>query len=164
MDQVGSAINVLFLVHSSRSIQRRYNPVSEIVFTLFSVFSVDQVLASQIKTEEETSWVKSTPHWDSAIGHPSLIHKSGSIQHSKTVQIPKLFSHSSLCFLVDQVLASQIKTEEETSWMKPTLLVTHLLYTVQDLFSAARQSSFQNSFHCGSAVSHWSLKQSSKSF
>ena len=26
------------------------------------------------------------------------------------------------------------------------LLVTHLLYTVQDLFSAARQSSFQNSF------------------
>ena len=27
------------------------------------------------------------------------------------------------------------------------LLVTHLLYTVQDLFSAARQSSFQNSFH-----------------
>ena len=73
------------------------------------------------------------------------------------------------------------------------LLVTHLLYTVQDLFSTARQSSFQNSFHtlhlvfcgpslsnsqiktkeetswvklwvsCGSAVSHWSLKQSSKS-
>ena len=27
------------------------------------------------------------------------------------------------------------------------LLVTHLLYTVQDLFSTARQSSFQNSFH-----------------
>ena len=43
------------------------------------------------------------------------------------------------------------------------LLVTHLLYTVQDLFSTARQSSFQNSFHCGSAFSHWSLKQSSKS-
>ena len=27
------------------------------------------------------------------------------------------------------------------------LLVTHLLYTVQDLFSAVKQSSFQNSFH-----------------
>ena len=27
------------------------------------------------------------------------------------------------------------------------LLVTHLLYTVQDLFSTARQSGFQNSFH-----------------
>ena len=27
------------------------------------------------------------------------------------------------------------------------LLVTHLLYTVQDLFSTERQSSFQNSFH-----------------
>ena len=70
------------------------------------------------------------------------------------------------------------------------LLVTHLLYTVQDLFSIARQSSFQNSFHTlhlvfgGPSlsnsqikteeetswvkpptlwVSHWSLKQSSKS-
>ena len=27
------------------------------------------------------------------------------------------------------------------------LLVTHLLYTVKDLYSAARQSSFRNSFH-----------------
>ena len=27
------------------------------------------------------------------------------------------------------------------------LSVTHLLYTVQDLFSAVKQSSFQNSFH-----------------
>ena len=27
------------------------------------------------------------------------------------------------------------------------LLVTHLLYTVQDPLSAARQSSFQNNFH-----------------
>ena len=62
----------------------------------------------------------------SAFGHPSLIHKSGSIQHNKTVQFPKQFSHSSLHFLVDQVLASQIKTEEETSWMKPTpLLVSY---------------------------------------
>ena len=62
----------------------------------------------------------------SAIGHPSLIHKSGSIQHNKKVQFPKQFSHSSLHFLVDQVLASQIKTEEETSWMKPTpLLVSY---------------------------------------
>ena len=87
------------------------------------VFSVDQVLASQIKTEEETSW---------AIGLPSLIHKSGSIQHSKTVQFPKLFSHSSHFFLVDQVLASQIKTEEETSWVRPTP-------------------------HCGSAIGHPSL-------
>ena len=32
------------------------------------------------------------------------------------------------------------------------LLVTHLLYTVQDLFSTARQSSFQNSFHTISLV------------
>ena len=34
------------------------SPVSKIIFTLFSLFSVDQVLASQIKTEEEISWVR----------------------------------------------------------------------------------------------------------
>ena len=56
----------------------------------------------------------------SAITHPSLIHSSRSIQRSKTVQFPKQFSLSSLCFLVDQVLASQIKAEEETLWMKLT--------------------------------------------
>ena len=39
-------------------------------------------------------------------------------QHDSPV--PKQFSHSSLCFLVDHVLASQIKTVEETLWVKPT--------------------------------------------
>ena len=53
-------------------------------------------------------------------GHPSLIHRLRSVQHSKTVQFPKQFSHSSLCFLVDQVLAPQIKAEEETLWVKLT--------------------------------------------
>ena len=53
-------------------------------------------------------------------GHSSLIHSSRSVQHSKTVQFPKQFSHSSLCFLVDQVLAPQIKAEEETLWVKLT--------------------------------------------
>ena len=62
------------------------------------------------------SWVQSR----SAVSHPSLIHSSRSIQHSKTVQFPKQFSLSSLCFLVDQVLASQIKAEEETLWVKLT--------------------------------------------
>ena len=95
------------------------------------VFSVDQVLASQIKTEEETSWVKPTPHCDSAIGLPSLIHKSGSIQYSKTVQFPKLFSHSSPCFLLDQVLASLIRLRG-------------------DLMGEVTP-------HCGSAVHHPSL-------
>ena len=53
-------------------------------------------------------------------GHSSLIHSSRSVQHSKTVQFPKQFSHSSLCFLVAQVLAPQIKAEEETLWVKLT--------------------------------------------
>ena len=132
------------------------------------VFSVDQVLASQIKTEEETSWVKPTPHCGSAIGHPSLIHKSGSIQHSKTVQFPKLFSHSSPCFLLDQGLASLIRTERRLngwSWLHIVgqLFITRLWYTSQDPFSTARQSSFQNYFHtlllvfCWTkALHHWS--------
>ena len=56
----------------------------------------------------------------SDVSHPSLIHSSRSIQCSKTVQFQKQFSLSSLCFLVDQVLASQIKAEEETLWVKLT--------------------------------------------
>ena len=35
------------------------------------------------------------------------------------------------------------------------LLVTHLFYTVQDLFSTIRQSSFQNSFHTLLFVFWW---------
>ena len=35
------------------------------------------------------------------------------------------------------------------------LLVTHLLYTVQDPFSTERQSSFQNSFHTLLFVFRW---------
>ena len=35
----------------------------------------------------------------------------------------------------------------EADFITGQLLVTHLLYTVQDLFSTARQSSFQNNFH-----------------
>ena len=54
-------------------------------------------------------------HYRSAIGHLSLTHSSRSILHSDTVQFRKQFSHSSLCFLV-----------------------------IQDSFSTARQSSFQN--------------------
>ena len=62
------------------------------------------------------SWLQSR----SAVSHPSLIHSSRAIQCSKTVQFQKQFSLSSLCFLVDKVLASQIKAEEETLWMKLT--------------------------------------------
>ena len=53
-------------------------------------------------------------HSGSVISHPSLVHSSRSVLCSKTAQIPKQFSHTSLCFLVDQV-----KTEEETLWVKP---------------------------------------------
>ena len=52
----------------------------------------------------------------------TLVHISRSVQRNKTVQFPKQFSHPSLCFLVDQVLASQIKTVEETLRAKLTPL------------------------------------------
>ena len=67
--------------------------------------------------------LKKRLHFRPAISHPSLVHSLRSVQHIETVRIPKQFSHSSLCFLVDQVLESQIKTEEETSWMKLTPLL-----------------------------------------
>ena len=66
----------------------------------------------------------------------SLVYSSRPVQRSKTVQFPKQFSHTSLCFLVDQVVASQIKTEEEALWVKP----------------------------CGSAISHPSFANSSRPF
>ena len=51
-----------------------------------------------------------------------FVHSSRFVQHSMSVQFPKQLSHTSLYFLVDQVLASQIKTEEETLWVMPTPL------------------------------------------
>ena len=73
---------------------------------------------------------------DSIVGQllvtPSLVHGSRSDQPNKTVQFPKQLSKAPLCFLVDQVLASQIKTgegvfinEEDSIAGQP--LVTHIL-------------------------------------
>ena len=62
-----------------------------------------------------------------------------------------IFTLFSFFFGGPSLIASLIKTEEETLWVKLTpiagqLLVTHLWYKVQDLFSTAIQYSFQNSF------------------
>ena len=67
---------------------------------------------------------------DSIVGQllvtPSLVHGSRSDQPNKTVQFPKQLSKAPLCFSVDQVLASQIKTGEETwSMRKIPLQVSH---------------------------------------
>ena len=84
------------------------SPVSKIIFTLFFLFFVGPSPSITDQDCKKTYWVKLTPHCGSAVSHPSLLRKSRSVQHSKTV---KLYSHPSPCFLVDQVLASQIKTE-----------------------------------------------------
>ena len=95
-------------------------------------------------------------HYRSAIGHLSLTHSSRSILHSDTVQFRKQFSHSSICFLVDQVLASQIKAVEETLWAKLTpLQVSHyspISYTQFKIRSVQQDSpvskQFSHSFLC----------------
>ena len=131
-----SAVSHPSLVYSLRPVQRSKTVQFPKQFSHTSLcFLVDQVLASQIKTEEETSWW-SWLHYGPAVSHPSLVYSSRPVQRSKTVQFPKQFSHTSLCFLVDQVVASQIKTEEEALWVKP----------------------------CGSAISHPSFANSSRSF
>ena len=84
-------------------------------------------------------------HYRSAIGHLSLTHSSRSILHSDTVQFRKQFSHSSLCFLVDQVLASQIKAEREILWVKLSPLQVScwspIYYTQFKIHFAQRHSS-----------------------
>ena len=59
---------------------------------------------------------------DSKAGQLLVIHLLYTVQDpfSAAVQFQKQFSLSYLCFLVDQVLASQIKAEEETLWVKLT--------------------------------------------
>ena len=51
----------------------------------------------------------------------------------------------------------------EADFITGQLLVTHLLYTVQDLFSVARQSSFQNNFHTLLFVFWWTKSQHPRS-
>ena len=83
-------------------------------------------------------------HCGSAVSYPSLVHSSRSDQHSETIQFPKKFPHSSLYFLVDQVEASLINTEEETLWVKLNpLQVSHKLpisYTQIKIRSAQQDS------------------------
>ena len=71
-------------------------------------------------------------HYRSAIGHLSLTHSSRSILHSDTVQFRKQFSHSSLCFLVDQVLAHRSRLRKRLygwSWLQSRSAVSHLSLT-----------------------------------
>ena len=75
----------------------------------------------------------------------TLVHISRSVQRSKTVQFPKQFSHSSLCFLVDQFFAGETDSIEEQLLVThlrhlSQTFATHLLYTIS--YSSARQSSF----------------------
>ena len=151
-----SAIGHPSIIHSSRSILHSDTVQFRKQFSHSSLcFLVDQVLAYRSRLRKRLygwSWLQSR----SAVSHPSLIHSSRSIQRSKTVQFPKQFSLSSLCFLVDQVLASQIKAVEETLWAKLTpLQVSHyspISYTQFTIRSVQQDSpvskQFSHSFLC----------------
>ena len=96
------------------------SPVSKTVFTHFSFFLVDQVLASQVKNEEEIFWVKPNPFevsYQSPISCTQL--KICLVQQDSPVS-ETVFTLFSLFFGGPSLVASQIKTEEEISWVKPT--------------------------------------------
>ena len=120
----GSAFSHPSLVHSSRSFSAARQSCSRNGFHKLLIFSVDQVLASQIRTEEETLWVKLPPLWisfQSPISYKQF--KICLVQHDSPVSeiVFTLFSFffffggPSLCIL-------EIKNEEETLQVKLTPL------------------------------------------
>ena len=75
--------------------------------------------------------------------HPSLVQSPTSIQRMQTVQIPKKHFYFEISFDAGPVFASQIKKlRKRFCWVEPAPLwassYTHLLYKVQDPFSAWR--------------------------
>ena len=70
--------------------------------------------------EVESGW--KLLHHGSAVSHPSHVHSSASVWSSMAVLLRNSFHTLLPFFLVDQVLASQIRAEEETMWEKLTPL------------------------------------------
>ena len=159
------------LVHSSRSVQCNQTvQFTKTAFTHFSLFFGGPSLSTrdQDRGRDFMGDANSIVGQQLHCSYPSLVHSSRFVRHSMSVQFPKQLSHTSLYFLVDQVLASQIKTEEETLWVMPTPLWVssqshHLLYMVQDPISPTRQSSFQNSSQKLLFVFRWTKFQHHRS-
>ena len=129
-------------------------------------FLVDQVLASQIKTEEETLRVKLTPLWFSCQSPISCTQiKIHSAQQDSPVSQTVFTLFLFFWWTRSQRLRSRIRKyfTGEADSIAGQLSVTHLLYTIQDLFSAIRQSSFQNNFHSLLFVFWWIRSQHHRS-
>ena len=114
---------------------------------------------NQIKAEEETLRVRLTPlqvsYWSPISYTQFKIHfaqRHSSV--SKTVfTLFYLFFGGPSLSITDQGCGRDFMGEAHSIAGQP--LLTHLLYTVQDPFSAARQSSFQNNFHSLLFVFWW---------
>ena len=127
MGDANSIVGQQLVTHLLFTVQDLFNTVCQSRFqnsfhTLPFVFLVDQVLVSQIKTEKETLWVTPTPLQVSSQSHHLLCTVQDLSSATRQSSLPKQLSHTSLCFLVDQVLAPEIKTEKETLWVMPTPL------------------------------------------
>ena len=90
-------------------------------------------------------------HHGSAISHPSLLHSSRSVNHSKTVQFPKHFSRSSLSLSFFFFFRWSQLWKRLWGWSRRhhRSAIGHpsLVHSSRSVQHTARQSTFQNSFH-----------------
>ena len=134
-----------FKIHSAHS----DSPIPT-TFFLLHFFREDQSLLHRPRNSgRECAW------WtNSLVGQYlhqlSLVQTSRSIQHMQTVPFPQLFSpfnflgRTSLCFTDQETQEENVPDGPTPLWV--STYTSYLLYKVQDLFSACRQSHGENTF------------------
>ena len=131
MGEANSNLSQPFGIHLLYTIQDSFSSAwqssSETVFTLFSLFFWWTMSWHHRSRLWKRLYGWNQLQFESTIWHPSLVHNSRFLQLSMTVQFRNSFHTLLFVFLVDHVLASQIKTVAETLWVKPTpIWVNHL--------------------------------------
>ena len=127
------------------------SPVSKTVFTLFSLFFggpslriLDHNCGRDFKGEADAiTGQLSVTHLFCIVQDLFIIARQSSFQNSFHALLSPSFFF--LLFFGDHNCKRDFEGEADA--ITGQLLVTHPLCTVQDLFSTARQSTFQNSFH-----------------
>ena len=123
LGETDSFVGQLLLAHLWYKVQDPFSvcsPVSKTMsFFISHNFNNRPVFASQIKTQEEICWVKPTPLWVSCY---SSISFTKSKNRSAYADSPVSKTSFSFNFNNRPVFASQIETQEEICWVKPTPL------------------------------------------